>query len=338
MTHEFRKIVETAHRYYLNGIPCVMASVVALDGSSYRKPGVRMLIAKDGTMTGAVSGGCVEKEIVFQAESVFKFQKAKMMTYDGRFRLGCEGILYILIEPLQITTDLYNKINQQLKARLSIQIISKYHKSLEEDRIGLRTYINLGYGDTIPLSNSDSPLNKGDNNLLEFTQELSPLFQLYVFGAEHDAVQLSLICSFMGWDVIIIAPPNDPRELQDFPGASQLLHLNPEDITGLAIDQNSATVLMNHNYAKDFNFLIHLLQYSPCYIGILGSRKRRIKLLNELISLKPEVSYEWVERIYGPAGLDIAAVTPQEIANAIISEILVITRAHKKAAQSLSLI
>lgn len=112
MTHEFRKIIETAHRYYLNGIPCVMASVVALDGSSYRKPGVRMLIAKNGTMTGAVSGGCVEKEILFQAESVLKLQKAKMMTYDGRFRLGCEGILYILIEPLQITSDLYNKIQQ----------------------------------------------------------------------------------------------------------------------------------------------------------------------------------------------------------------------------------
>lgn len=337
MTHEFRKIIETAHRYYLNGIPCVMASVVALDGSSYRKPGVRMLIAKNGTMTGAVSGGCVEKEILFQAESVLKLQKAKMMTYDGRFRLGCEGILYILIEPLQITSDLYNKIQQQLKARLSIQIISKYHKSLEEDRSGLRTSINLGYDDNIPLSNSDSPLKK-ENKLLEFTQKLTPLFQIYIFGAEHDVAQLSLLCSFMGWEVIVIAPPNDPRELKDFSGASQLLHLNPEEISGLGIDQNSATVLMNHNYAKDFNFLIHLLQYSPCYIGILGSRKRRIKLLNELIEFIPEVSYEWIERIYGPAGLDIAAVTPQEIANAIISEILVITRKHKKAAQSLSVI
>ncbi len=79
----------------------VLASVVALEGSSYRRPGVRMLLLEDGHMTGAVSGGCVEKEIFRQSESVFRTGIPKMMTYDGRYRLGCEGILYILLEPFR---------------------------------------------------------------------------------------------------------------------------------------------------------------------------------------------------------------------------------------------
>lgn len=337
MTHEFKRIIETAHHYYLNKINCVLASVVALDGSSYRKPGVRMLIAEDGTMTGAVSGGCVEKEVIFQAASVFKTQQSKMMTYDGRYRLGCEGILYILLEPLTITTDLHDTIQQQLKARSPLYIKSYYRKTIEEAPLGLQTHISLDKKNWLSLSSSSANHNN-PKELAEFEQTLAPLFQVFIFGAEHDSVQLCLLCSFMGWEVIVNAPPNDPRELKDFPGASQLLHLNPEEIKPLKIDANAAVILMNHNYAKDFNFLIHLMDHAPCYIGILGSRKRRIKLLNELIEIKPEVSYEWVDRIHGPAGLDIAAITPQEIANAIISEILMVTRKHKKAAQSLSLI
>ena len=98
MTHELKILMQG----YLNarhiGLECVMATVVALDGSSYRRPGVRMLITENGQMTGAVSGGCVEKELLKQADSVFRTGNPKMMTYDGRYRLGCEGTLYILIE------------------------------------------------------------------------------------------------------------------------------------------------------------------------------------------------------------------------------------------------
>ncbi len=79
-----------------------MATVVDLDGSSYRKPGVRMLITGNGDMVGAVSGGCVEKDILRRSESVFNDGKSIMMTYDGRYRLGCEGVLYILLEGLSL--------------------------------------------------------------------------------------------------------------------------------------------------------------------------------------------------------------------------------------------
>ena len=97
MTHELKKIVKAYQQAKENGITTVLASVVALEGSSYRRPGVRMLILSDGRMIGAVSGGCVEKEIQRQAQTVFSSGNPIMMTYDGRYRLGCEGILFILI-------------------------------------------------------------------------------------------------------------------------------------------------------------------------------------------------------------------------------------------------
>ena len=99
MIHELKDIIRSAKIAQSKGIKTVLASVVSLDGSSYRRPGVRMSIQENGRMIGAVSGGCVEKEILRQAQQVFKTNSSTLMEYDGRYRLGCEGILYILIEP-----------------------------------------------------------------------------------------------------------------------------------------------------------------------------------------------------------------------------------------------
>ena len=86
MMYEFENIITAYQKINRQGKPCVLATVVALEGTSYRKPGVRMLIDIEGKMVGAVSGGCVEKEIYRQSDSVFKDGIPKVMTYDGRFR------------------------------------------------------------------------------------------------------------------------------------------------------------------------------------------------------------------------------------------------------------
>ncbi|MBT8393442.1 MAG: XdhC family protein, partial [Bacteroidia bacterium] len=98
MMHELKHIVSAYKKAKEMNLKSVLATVVDLDGSSYRKPGVRMLIIENGNMIGAVSGGCVEKEVLRQAQSVFLDGRPKMMTYDGRYRLGCEGVIYILLE------------------------------------------------------------------------------------------------------------------------------------------------------------------------------------------------------------------------------------------------
>ena len=108
MTHELKQIITAFEAAKFKGIQTVLATVVALEGSSYRRPGVRMLLLEDGGSVGAVSGGCVEKEVFRQADSVFKTSVPKVMTYDGRYRLGCEGILHILLEPFNPNGDLFS--------------------------------------------------------------------------------------------------------------------------------------------------------------------------------------------------------------------------------------
>src|SRR5512133_2577238 len=106
MTHEIKLLFQTLKIWQQLGKKAVFVTVVDLEGSSYRRPGVRMVFNEDGDSVGAVSGGCVETEIERQAQSVFRNGKAKLMTYDGRLRIGCEGILSILIEPVFLSEEL----------------------------------------------------------------------------------------------------------------------------------------------------------------------------------------------------------------------------------------
>ena len=134
MLHELKDIIRSAKIAQSLGIKTALASVVSLDGSSYRRPGVRMSIQENGKMIGAVSGGCVEKEVLYKAQSVFSKGIPKIMSYDGRYRLGCEGILYILIEPFYIENEFLNQFSKALKNRESIEINSFFIKN--DDAIG----------------------------------------------------------------------------------------------------------------------------------------------------------------------------------------------------------
>ena len=140
MTHEFKTIVENHLLAKKRGLKSVLATVVDLEGSSYRKPGVRMLILEDGSMIGAVSGGCVEKDILRQSETVFKNEIPKMMTYDGRYRLGCEGILYILIEPFNPDDIFLSDFESTLKNRHPFQIQSYFKREVGES-IGIGSLV-----------------------------------------------------------------------------------------------------------------------------------------------------------------------------------------------------
>ena len=100
MTHELYRLLKAYQQFRSLDERSVLVTLVALEGSSYRKPGVRMLISESGQMVGAVSGGCVEKEIKLQAQDVFHTGKAKLMTYDGRYRLGLDSEISSIFDPL----------------------------------------------------------------------------------------------------------------------------------------------------------------------------------------------------------------------------------------------
>ena len=319
MIHEFKEIIQHAIINQQKGLKNVLASVVFLEGSSYRKPGVRMLISEDLSTVGAVSGGCVEKEIIHRAQSVFLDNQAKIITYDGRYRLGCEGILYILIEPFYVENEFLNRFSTALKNRESIEINSFFIKN--DDAIG-----NFGSQCVFQHQETHSFYEKftlqTKNEIALFTQILKPAFRLLIIGGEHDAVKLCKIGANIGWEIDVITFAKDPKTLKDFPGANSVIGETPETIQFENIEENTAIVIMNHSYVQDLKFVLRLVSYQPTYIGILGAPKRGERLFNELFEQNPDISEAFLNSIYTPAGLHLGAQTPEEIAISIIAEIL----------------
>lgn len=322
MTYEFKNIVEEAKSANQNGVKTVLASVVALDGSSYRRPGVRMLILENGDMVGAVSGGCVEKEILLQSETVFKTGASKMMTYDGRYRLGCEGVLYILIEIFQPSESFLSSFSRCIKKRSSFEIHS-YYKKQEGEFKDIGSLVNI---DNTLFSVSNNHIKKEYINLLVFKQNMPPCFKLLIIGAEHDAVQLCKYAALTGWEVSVVAGVSESKSIENFPGANKFTATSAETLDVSLIDKQTAVMLMTHNFANDLRYLVALKDINVTYIGLLGPTKRREDLLSQFTEYCPDINLEFLDCIHGPAGLDIGSETPQEIAISIMAEILAFSR------------
>ena len=322
MTHEIKQIFK-AFQTRKGLKKAVLASVVDLEGSSYRRPGVRMLLWENGDMVGAVSGGCVEKEIQRQAEQVFLDGVPKMMSYDGRYRLGCEGLIFILLEPFEPDSNTLEAFGQAIRNRQEFELNSHYG-NLGDPGGPMGTLMKIG---------GDSYAFRADLNtakaLKSYKQHLAPCFRMLIIGGEHDAVTLCEITANLGWEVHVVTHPTDDKTLDHFPGSESFQGLLPEEIATIGIDDQTAVLLMTHSFSRDLGYLLALKSMTPAYLGVLGPKKRREKLLDALIEQDPEVETRFLDGIYGPAGLDLGAETPQEIAISILSEILAVVRKQK---------
>ena len=325
MTHEFKSIIQTAVNWQNKGHKMVLATVVALEGSSYRRPGVRMLLADTGKWVGAVSGGCVEKEVYRQAQHVFENGRARLMSYDGTYRLGCEGTLFILLEPFTVSDDFLKSFDSILSGRKKFRINTFFKLGTENQDTDITqgSIVSLE-GKEFFFNNKLATLDR--EKIEEFSQDFPPLFQLCIFGAEHDAVALSKMASNLGWEVHIYASPDEHKTIDFFEGASSLNTPIFEAVDSSRFDENTAVMLMTHSFNKDVQYLLALKEAQPAYFGLLGPAHRREKLLAKFLEFHPEASLEFLEKIHGPAGINIGAESAYEIAVSIIGEILSVIR------------
>jgi xanthine/CO dehydrogenase XdhC/CoxF family maturation factor len=328
MTHEIKLLFQTIKTWQQQGKKSVLVTVVDLKGSSYRRPGVRMVINEDGNSVGAVSGGCIETEIERQAQSVFKSDKAKLMTYDGRLRIGCEGILHILIEPVSLSEELLHDFEQSLKQRQNFRMDVLFYPEVGEYKnVGTKIILNKKAYSVNPFFD----VGQIDDQKC-FSQKFDPLFQLFIFGAEHDAVQLCQAAKLLGWEVTIVASADESKSCDYFPGADALISPLFENIDTSAIDEQTAVVIMSHSYNKDVQYLMALKDIRPAYFGIVGSINRRERLLSTVMDYFPDISTDFLEQIHSPAGINIGAETASEIAVSILAEILGVIRDTKPEA------
>ena len=325
-----------------------LATVVHVEGSSYRRPGARMLVTDDGMLTGAISGGCLEGDALRKALNAIAQQENKLVTYDttdeddAKFgvQLGCNGIVHILFEPIKDKPDspisLLKALAQQRKDAVLVTMFSLQHSDqpgtcmLYREDQSLSTS-NISYPATLKadvaqaLRNSTSQLTDYTVNeklFSAFIEFKSPTVKIIVAGAGNDVQPLIALTDVLGWESVVTDGRPAQATIQRFPKATQVMVTKAEEVLSkISFDEQTAFLLMTHNYNYDLALLGALLQKEVSYIGILGPKKKLIRMLDELKEQGIRPSEKQLAKIHGPVGLDLGAETAEEIALSIVAEI-----------------
>lgn len=313
----------------------VLATVVATAGSTYRKPGARMLIMADGSYLGLLSGGCLEADLKLHAQQVLDSGVPRAIEYDMRgpddilfgIGAGCEGAMRVLLEPAGCGSPAAAALaaaGSVTQSGQSTSLIS-VHESAD---LPLGTYSAtpplpsaLIQAATQSLADGASAgihLADGARRTRAFVQFLAPPPHVLICGAGPDAQPVASAARALGWRVSVIDHRPAYVVAADFPGA-ELKLCDPLSLrTAIDIERCHAAVVMSHNLHSDTKYLRELAQAgAPAYVGLLGPAARRSRLAQELGPMAEKLK----SRLRSPVGMDIGAVTPEGIALAIVSQI-----------------
>jgi xanthine/CO dehydrogenase XdhC/CoxF family maturation factor len=298
------------------GRALVLATVVGTAGSTYTKPGHRILIADTGDYEGLVSGGCLEGDLATHAAQVIATGEARVITYDLRgeseelfgLGIGCDGMLRILLQRLT-AEDGYEPL--ATLAGILRGNAPGYCAIVLADHADLRT------GTTLTRTGDDI-----DERALAGAEvlhaRLKPLPRLLVLGAGQDAVPVVALADALGWRVTLVDHRPAYLARPGFDGAEVHKCAPADELAGhVSLPDFAAAIVMSHHLATDRSYLAALAASPIPYIGLLGPRGRRERLVRELGSAADGLG----ARLHGPAGLDIGADSPESIALAILAEI-----------------
>lgn len=351
---ELHEIIKAYDLACQAGKQTALATVVHVDGSSYRRPGARMLVDDEGLLTGAISGGCLEGDALRKALLALAQQKTKLVSYDTSneddmsigIQLGCAGIIQVLFEPID-PSDPNNPIELirsclssrqkavlltlfSLDGRYAEQIgtctLLKHNGSFTGDVTLTQLHELIRADMQEALSHSTSIFKSYQDGAIfitGFIEYMSPPISLVIVGAGNDAIPMMQLADMLGWESRIVDGRNTHAKPERFEAACQVLVSKPEAVLEkIPVDDRTAFVMMTHNYNYDLAMLKALLPLDIPYIGMLGPKKKTERMLHELREAGMEITEKMLEKVYGPTGLEIGAETPEEIALSITAEIL----------------
>ena len=347
---ELSDIITAYDKAVQAGKSCALATVVHVQGSSYRRPGARMLITDDGMLTGAISGGCLEGDALRKALLAIKEGKNKLVTYDTTndddaifgVQLGCNGIVHILFEPIDENALSHPLIllKKAMKKRRIAVLVTLFSLKNRNQQVGTcffysnEDFIFEGQHQISAVSiekiidnvacvlgNESSQINFYEDDLLHgFLQFIPPPLSIVIVGAGNDAMPLVSISDLLGWEITLVDGRQSHATIQRFPLTKHIIVTRAEDVLQhVDIDNNTVFVLMTHNYNYDLAVLKVLLNTNINYIGLLGPKTKMLRMYCDLTNDGIEVAYKL--NIYSPMGLDIGAETSEEIALSVVSEI-----------------
>ena len=320
---EIRKIIELYDRFVESGTACALATVVNIEGSSYRRIGARLLVGEDGRFTGGISGGCLEGDALRRArQSILHGAPTRRVydTLDGEdevigIGLGCNGRIEVNFVPLSFE-DPQNQV----------EVLRGYTSTRQP--VTLRQPLSgTGTGALTPVVNPQRPPGRIGSYVVEeagvqyLYELLQPELHLVTLGDNYDAVSLATAAHHLGWRVTVLGLQ---RKFTTALAAVANQLSDYADLDRVELDDYTAVVCLSHDYARDLSALKYLLPRQPVYLGLLGPRKRTLKLHNELWTVGLDLM--GYPNLYAPVGLDIGAETPEEIAAAVVGEILAVFR------------
>jgi xanthine dehydrogenase accessory factor len=327
-----KEILPDIARWRARGDRIALATVIATRRSAPRPVGSKLAISDRGEMAGSVSGGCVENEVYGQAREVLAGAPAQLLSYgisdDEAFAVGlpCGGEIDVFVEatPPELLERLARVIEREERAVLFTVV--------EGERAGAQLLATEN-GDRVgegPDEHFEAVLRGGRNVLLEldsgekvFAEAYGPPPRLLVFGAVDTAEALCRAARGLGWRTIISDARGKFATPERLPSADEIVVAWPDETLGrVQPDHQTAVVVLTHDDRWDVPALKGALATEAFYIGALGSRRNQARRRERL--LEEGVDESQLERIQGPAGLDIGADTPAETALSILAEILAV--------------
>jgi xanthine/CO dehydrogenase XdhC/CoxF family maturation factor len=357
---ELRAIVEAFEQARSDGKACALATVVGVKGSAYRRPGALMLVTEDGQTIGAVSGGCLERDVILRARRVIERGEPTLATYDTTddddiefgVGLGCRGVIRILIEPLPSASQRVPTRSVGDHLALLVEMLVRREPGVLATVWRVEGQVAASVGSRLLLSSSgrlwddigDPELTAGieadAQEVLQggrsrslvyrlaaggaevFLEVLSPPVPLVVFGGGRDVVPLVRLARELGWRVTVVDGRPVVASRARFPWADEVLLGRPEQVRQqVRLDGDTVAVVMTHNYLTDLRLLESLLPSPVRYLGLLGPKSRAERLVDELEQAGLRLTAAQRRRLYAPVGLDLGAETSEEIALAILAEI-----------------
>ncbi len=356
---ELEDILRLAARAREEGEEICLATVVGVEGSSYRKPGARMLLTRSGRRAGTLSGGCLEGEISKKAwwltekgPSLQRYSSYFDEDSGAPYGLGCGGTVIVLLERGPAAEAVVDALRFSVDNRLPAAILTEVSENSPGTRLimhspGRVTFAATGapHLDTTTMESITRPLLSGASHshviqpqgqaaIPVFCEHVAPPPALWIFGAGDDAQPLVKFAYSLGWDITVADGRTHLARTERFPYAHRVLPLAPAGSVNLAeeIGPDDAVVVMTHSYEQDHALLGQLLPQPLAYLGVLGPRQRTLHILEQLTrpqtgSLRMTLD-EAAARLHSPVGLNISAHNPSAIALSIAAEVQAALAAH----------
>jgi len=345
LSKEIQQIIEKINSLAPNET-AILATVVDVAGSGYRRPGARMLIDRNGYGIGTVSGGCLEADVLERAKKVLETGEPTVVTYDTTadensvfgLGMGCRGVVRILLETVSTNTFIFNYTSEMLSRRMTFTMATLINAD-DARKLGQRLYIDEYGTESTDFNEAETLeiLAKLRRAFIEkrtgienfsfgevFIETIAPPLKLLLFGAGFDALPLVKFAKELGWRVSVVDHRPAYANAERLPEADEIFAARIQDLNeDFFEDENSVAVVMTHNIERDRKILPRLLQSKCLYVGALGPKKRTEKILSEA---GKDFSAEQLEKLHAPVGLDIGADTPEAIALSIVAEILAILK------------